>query len=224
MNFSKRPSLGYDKTLLNGVTVEQLISSPVNKFPTAGLSDLREVLLVIEDFYRNMPVLTVKERADGEVDPVYLETIGRETFTRVINMPVWVDQTVPQSRRERYGETTLRPTLLSFATVTLARHDYYPQAGDQVLWLNQLFELTRVYVDPKDYFHQTAFPLYVRCDTRVANHDSRDLGSHCGSSDAKLVSAGAPSKTTPEDFGPASGTFRYDSASNQGPLPNLIAP
>lgn len=224
MRFSKRPSLGYDKTLLKEVTIEQLISSPIDRFPTAGLADLRETLLIIEDFYRNMPVLTVKEKADGEVDPVYLETVGRDSFTRTVDMPVWVDQTVPQSRREKYGETVLRPTVLSFATVTLARHDYYPQAGDQVLWFNQLFEITRAYVDPKDYFHQTAFPLYVRCDTRVANYDSRDLGSHCGSSDAKKTSAGAPSKTTPDDFGPASGTFRYDSDVNQGPLPNLVSP
>jgi len=224
VKFENRPQLGYDRTLLQGVSIEDLISLPIEKFPTSGLTDLRETLLIIEDCYRNMPVLTVKEKADGEVDKVYLETVGRDTFTRVIDMPIWVDQTIPQTRREKYGETTLRPTTLSFATVVLARFNYYPRAGDVVLWCDQLYEITRAYVDPRDFFHQTTFPLYVRCDTRIANYDSRDLGSHCGSSDAKTTTAGAPSLTTPNDQGPLGGTFRYDNDGNQGPLPTLMSP
>ncbi len=224
MNFEDRPQLGYDRTLFKGLSIAELISMPYDRLPTSGLADLRESLLIIEDCYRNMPALTVKEKDLGTVDPVYLETTGRDTFTRVLEMPVWVDETIPQTRRERYGETTLRPIVLSFATVTLASKNYYPRAGDLVLWVNQLLEITRVYVDPKDYFRQTTFPLYVRCDTRVSNYDSRDLGNHCGSTDTGAAGAGAPSASPPSDQGAIGGTFRYDEPSNWGPLPTLMAP
>lgn len=225
MKFSSIPQLSYDRNLLSGDTISDLLSKPIDKYPLAGLSDLREILLITIEFYRNQPVLTVKEKDAGTVDKVFLEKVGRDSFSRALEMPVYVEQSLPDTRRERYGEVTLRPTVLSFAIAVLAQQNYYPVAGDQVTWLNQLLEITRVYVDPRDYFHQTGFPLYIRCDTRVANYDSRDLGGHCASpSDGGLTSAGAPSPVSPDGNSPSGTLFRYDEPINNGPLPLLISP
>lgn len=190
--------LGYEREMLAGFTIEELTQKRTDKFNVSGLDDLVETMLVIEEFYSNHPVLTWKEASVGEVDVVFLESQNK-AYSRLVEFPVFVKQETPRNNREAWGESIVRPTTAHLAVITLIRADYLPTAGDVFKFLNQWLEVTRVYVDPVDYYQTTGFPLYIRCDTRVANVDSRNLGQVCGKDDRGLTDLGSSSQQAPMD-------------------------
>lgn len=222
MRFQRQHLFAYEPGFFQGATLDQLLATKPG-FPLSGLADLRETLFMTEDAFRNYPVLRFKERDFGEVDKTWLESKDTQRrFSRSIEMRCFVKQDRPGHKREPWGEQIDRPTSFHLATVLAWRHDYVPSAGDHVPYRDQVFELTRVYVDPEDYFQQSAFPLYLRCDAKVVNYDSRLLDGHCGTNDQGLAEAGSASRLPPLEQVSAPSPFLQPVANL--PLPVLVAP
>lgn len=169
----------YNTELNENLTLDQIFSAD-SAFNVSGVADLRQALLVTEEYYANLAKLNVKEVDQTQVfDKLWLERTGQRSYSRSLKMPIFARQDRPSRKRAEAGETTEKPTTFHFSTIILYRENYYPAVGDLIYFRDAMFELTNVYLDPTDYFQQTAFPLYVRAESRISNQDSKNFGNPC---------------------------------------------
>lgn len=216
MKWIEQTLFAYEDALFQGKTLDEIMAGKKLKFALSGLADLRQSLLIIEELYRQFPKLTVKELQVGPMDPIWLEQKDtRKQFSRTLKVPFHISQEKPSIKREPHGEVQDKPTIFHLATIVAFRLDYVPRTGDQILYRDTLYDITRTFVDPKDYFQQSGFPVYVRCESRVANFDSRNLQNSC-EPDTNKRDAGAPAQGMPAGNVPSNSEDFAQPASDAG--------
>jgi hypothetical protein len=133
------------------------------------LDDLVNACHIIEEYYsRNFAYLDFKElrRAVGpmpvKIDHLYNEPASlRREFSRVLKVPTFISQDDKTTKLTKQGSQTNHIVDLCTGMITLFRLNYFPEIGDEVVWLGSLYQIGEV-VFKKDHLHQnTGFPLHV---------------------------------------------------------------
>ena len=216
MLFKDQHLFAYEDDQAGGVLADILKPRVTKSFRMSGLADVRETLLIIEEYYAQMPRLLCKEASkDTAVDPVWLERRGERTYDRLLKVPLFIKQEKPSMKRSAEGETVDRPTTFHHALVIAHRLNYIPGVGDQIQFLNVMYDVTRVYTEAEDYFQQSGLPLYFRIESRISNFDGRKIGT-CDNDEQKRDAGGSSTKAPDVDVSPDMGGTREQPASDVG--------
>ena len=139
-----------------------------NSFPLTGLTDLMETNTIIEEYYSNFPLVAYKEMARGigvksvQVDPLYNEPAAlRREFSRVIDIPTHVAQEDKDTNLTKQGAQTTNLVEFTTGLVVLYRRNYFPEIGDELVWLGTPYQIGEVIFKKDHYHHNTGFPLHV---------------------------------------------------------------
>lgn len=146
-------------------------------FILSGLYDLRSALQIVDELYRNYPLLTWRSltTAAGTYHPLWGEPLDHKRFSKSVILPTHINQEKRDFKRGPTGENSTQAAVMVLPITHLWRHGYMPKAGDQVQYRTTLYEILAAHVDPNHYWQQSGFPLYVTCEMNIAPKDSRFL-------------------------------------------------
>lgn len=176
MEFSHKPVFIYDQRRNAKFSFAEVLATYESssgripsQFALSGMDDLVNACRIIEEYYdSNFSFLDFKELRRGvglqpiKVDELYNEPAAlRREFSRVLKVPVFISQDDKTTKLTKQGSQTNH--LVDFVTgmINLFRLNYFPEVGDEVVWLGTLYQVGEV-VFKKDHLHQnTGFPLHV---------------------------------------------------------------
>lgn len=176
MEFSHKQVFIYDQSRRAKFEFSEVLKAYENRsgripsqFALSGLDDLVNAMHIIEEYYsRNFAHVDFKELRRGiglepvVVDHLYNEPAAlRREFSRVIPIPVFVNQEDKVTKLAKQGAQTNHVVEFCTGMITLYRANYFPEIGDEVVWLGSLYHIGEV-VYKRDHLHQnTGFPLHV---------------------------------------------------------------
>lgn len=185
MQFSSKKVFVYDQNRLEKYAFEEVVKAYSedperlpSKFALSGLDDLAYTLKIIEEYYeRNFPKIQLKELRRGQgskvspsikVDPLYNEPADmRRQFSRILEIPAYVAQEDKNTRLLKQGAQTNHIVEFCVGMINLYKADYYPEIGDEIVWMGSLYHIGEV-IYKKNHLHQnTAFPLHVTMKTSI---------------------------------------------------------
>jgi hypothetical protein len=144
-----------------------------------GLEDLAEALLITSEYMGSaMPKLPFKElkrAVDGlAVDPLYNEPAnplvnGRE-FNRSSLLSSHVTYSDPDIKHNKTGIDYNQPIVLYQSLLDLYLADYYPEPGDETVYLGRPYQITTVFFPVNALLVHTGLPLYVAQNAELWRH------------------------------------------------------
>lgn len=180
MKFTDQSFFYYERSLWRGHTLESLLRDGDNGaglLPQSGLADLREALFIVDEWYRQYPIITVKEiiachgtGTTGSFDPIDFEpSSGTFEFGRVVDIHAVVRQSDPSFKLAPTGKSNDQDLKVHFGLLQLFRANYWPGDGDRVLYKGVLHDIVQVSCLPSDYWQQSGVPLHVTITAEVAH-------------------------------------------------------
>lgn len=167
----------------------------------SGLADLRETLLIQNEFMEQYPIVSWKElrhsRGENPItkDELYHESVNaRKEFNRVVGMHTWAKQSVASRELLKTGINLKQTLTLTTGLLQLYKADYWPRVGDEAFYLGRLWDVGQVYADPVDFFQNSGVPCFISIDLALL---------HAGDDDAPSSSLSLRTKYVEPAFEPA---------------------
>lgn len=174
MKFATQRLFAYDKAVFQPETLNALTSHEGlidrETFKQSGIMDLRAALEISQEYSHQFPIITIKELArtvDGNgqlVDSIYREPVknlARSKIDRTLSMNGYVTFDSPLNEHKKQGMKLTQPIKVAFCLLDLHKFDYFPDVGDQVVFLGRLYDMAAVYIEPTDLFQNTMVPFYI---------------------------------------------------------------
>lgn len=176
MKFSEQKFFHYEETLWRGCTLASLFRDKTidaGLLNISGLADLKEALLITDEWYRQYPVLTLKEvesccsdgidRMDGE--PVD----GILKFVRTVNVHAALKQDDPVVKLMKTGRSTDQNVKFHIGLLQLYLANYWPGEGDRLFYRGVLHDVIQVVAAPVDYWQNSAVPMHITVTAVISN-------------------------------------------------------
>jgi hypothetical protein len=172
MRFDDQQAFAYEKSFFATGSIRDLWladDGTQERFAMSGLADFREALFITHEWYTSsFPRLCFKEiTVEVPIDDLYNEPLARhKTFTRLLSLPVKIEQEKVSLSRKETGPERKQTMRLWMGIMNLMELDYWPRVGDEYTYRNVLYEVTLVHADPADYFQQSGYPLHLSISAR----------------------------------------------------------
>lgn len=210
----------YDAQRLNKFKFSDVMNSYLNPnsapspFALSGLPDLVESLLITEEFYsRNYPILDFKEiRKGGGVSPTFIDPLYHEPanlkkeYGRVIKIPTFVSLNDKETKLAKQGAQITQVAEFCVGTYLLYKLNYYPEIGDEILYMGELYQIGEAVVKKQHYHAMTGFPIHVTLKTINIQHGDEQMPVSLLSTNQ--VVAVQPNNVPPRASGPPDGRTR----------------
>jgi hypothetical protein len=155
----------------------------VKRFKLSGLGDLEEASLILLEWYRaSTPKIMYKEllRESGTahgVDDLYNEpSDGKRRFTRALSLFSHIQYADPEIKYEKMGQSFDQPVHLYNSLLDLYINDYWPEVGDEVIWLGRSYQITKVWVPVDAQWVHTGAPMHIACEAQIWRHGADKTG------------------------------------------------
>lgn len=170
----------YDQHRLDKYAFKEVVDVYHNKqnavkggFALTGLQDYIQVLLLLNEYYeKNLPKLHFKEirrdstRGATVIDSLYNEPKSlRKEFSRILQLNTHVNQQDKDTKLQKQGAQTTQEVEFCVGIWSLYQTDYYPEIGDEVVWMGEAYQVGEVIVRKDHYHTMTGAPLHVTLKT-----------------------------------------------------------
>lgn len=180
----------------------------------SGLPDLVETLLITEEYYtRNYPRLDFKEiRKGGGVSPTFIDPLYNEPqslkkeYSRVVKVPSFISLSDKETKLSKQGAQVTQTAEFCVGTYLLYKLDYYPEIGDEILYMGELYQIGEVVVKKNHYHALTGFPIHVSLKTINIQHGDEQMPVSLLSTN-QVVNV-QPNNVPPKPSGPPDGRVR----------------
>lgn len=179
MRFNSHKLFSYDEELapenhLLGI-LRRAADPATRRVKLSATQDLEETLIIIQEWYRQVPRIVIKELKRAEdglaFDDLYNEPAkGRREFSRLMSIHTHVTYQDPDIKYDKIGQSVDQPITCHHSLLDLFEHDYFPDVGDMVLYLGRPYQVTKTWVPVSDQMQATGVPLHVCSNAEIFRH------------------------------------------------------
>lgn len=181
MKFEQHRWIGYDAVLIRDHTqLHEIIAVAADltrqRPALSGMEDVIESLQIAHECathqYASYQFKELqREETGAEIDHLYNEPVSA-TRVHVRTIPlhgaaVYAD---PEIKLEKTGWDFTQPVRIGLSVVELRTQDYYPEPGDEVVFIGRPYQIIKVYLAADSFFAQTGIPLWVTVEAAILRH------------------------------------------------------
>ena len=183
MKFSDQRFFYYEEGFWQGNTLADMFRnsrpSSAGLFNISGLADLRDAMLIIDEWYHQHPIVSFKElrRSTGD-NPISVDDLdhepenARREYNREIKIRAKPTQDPSEFALGKMGNLLKQNVGVHVGLLQLVHTDWWPAVGDQLWYMGRLHDVRSVHAEPSAYWQHSGVPMHLLIKTEIAHYES----------------------------------------------------